>query len=223
MGPSDRGACVTAPDEAGELTAFQVDAARLFFALPESSGFLLAGGAGLLAQHLTHRPTQDLDFFTHIGPSVPAARDAFEIAARNRSWSVLRIRDTATFCRLMVTGGEELLIDLALDSPPQLPPKISFLGPTFAPEELAARKLLALFDRAEARDFTDIYELSRIFDQTSLMERAATIDLGFTSDVLAQSIAALNRFKDLDIPIEPSEVPALRAFFRDWMEQLHSD
>jgi hypothetical protein len=34
-----------------ELTPFQLGVARLFFALPESKGFLLAGGAALLAQH----------------------------------------------------------------------------------------------------------------------------------------------------------------------------
>lgn len=32
------------------LAAFQAEVAHLFFALPESSGFLLAGGAALLAQ-----------------------------------------------------------------------------------------------------------------------------------------------------------------------------
>jgi hypothetical protein len=47
-----------------ELTAFQMEVARLFFALPASAGFLLAGGAALVAQHLTTRPTEDLDFFT---------------------------------------------------------------------------------------------------------------------------------------------------------------
>jgi hypothetical protein len=38
-----------------DLTAFQLEVARLFFGLPESEGFLLAGGAALLAQHLTTR------------------------------------------------------------------------------------------------------------------------------------------------------------------------
>ena len=68
-----------------ELTAFQLEVARLFFALPASEGFLLAGGAALLAQHLTARPTEDLDFFT--APEhgqVPAARDAMEAAVRQR-------------------------------------------------------------------------------------------------------------------------------------------
>jgi Nucleotidyl transferase AbiEii toxin, Type IV TA system len=68
------------------LTDFQVEVAQLFFSLPAASGFLLAGGAALVAQHLTTRPTQDLDFFTHFGGSdVPAARDALEAAASNRA------------------------------------------------------------------------------------------------------------------------------------------
>lgn len=64
------------------LTAFQMEVARLFFALPESEGFSLAGGAALLAQHLTGRSTEDLDFFTAAERGhVPAARDALEGAA----------------------------------------------------------------------------------------------------------------------------------------------
>lgn len=72
------------------LSAFQLDVARLFFSLPASSGFLLAGGAALLAQHLSSRPTEDLDFFTSpsLG-SVPAARDDLEAPPGSRAgaWS----------------------------------------------------------------------------------------------------------------------------------------
>ena len=75
----------TPPDGDSALTAFQVQVARSFFALPASHGFLLAGGAALLAQHLTTRPTQDLDFFTRTGAgNVPAATDALEDAANER-------------------------------------------------------------------------------------------------------------------------------------------
>ncbi len=45
--------------------------AQLFFGLPASDGFLLAGGGALLAQRLTSRPTQDLDFFTRPGIVIP--------------------------------------------------------------------------------------------------------------------------------------------------------
>lgn len=138
------------------LTDFQVQVAQPFFSLPEAAGFLLAGGAGLVAQHLTTRPTHDLDFFTRVGGTgVPAARDALEVAAHDRGWTIERVRDEATFCRLIVRGEEALLVDLALDSPPEHPVTASPIGPTFAPEELAGRKVVALFDRAEARDFAD--------------------------------------------------------------------
>ena len=99
------------------LTDFQVQVAQLLFSLPAAQGFLLAGGAALVAQHLTSRPTQDLDFFTRVGAtSVPAARDALETAASTQGWSVERVRDEATFCRLVVHGNDDLLVDLALDS-----------------------------------------------------------------------------------------------------------
>lgn len=135
------------------LTDFQVEVARLFFSLPASNRFLLAGGAALLAQHMTVRPTHDLDFFTGTPGSVESARGEFEAAAQERGWTVDVRQSTATFCRLVVHGPEDLLVDIALDSPPLQPATASFLGPTFAPDELAGRKLLALFDRAEARDF----------------------------------------------------------------------
>jgi hypothetical protein len=83
------------------LTTFQLEV-QLFFSLAASRGFLLAGGAALLAQHLSSRPIDDLDFFT--GPErghVPSARDELEAAAWQRGWSVERIQDTQTFCRLI--------------------------------------------------------------------------------------------------------------------------
>jgi hypothetical protein len=54
---------MTAADGEPDLPAFQLEVARLFFALLASQGFLLARGAALLAQHMTARPTEDLDFF----------------------------------------------------------------------------------------------------------------------------------------------------------------
>jgi Nucleotidyl transferase AbiEii toxin, Type IV TA system len=161
------------------LTNFQIQVAQLFFALPAAQGFLLAGGAALIAQHLTSRPTQDLDFFTRVGASVPAARDALETAASARGWSIERVRDEATFCRLVIHGDDDLLVDLALDSPPEHPATASLIGPTFAPQELAGRKVVALFDRAEARDFADVFELSQHFSKNDLLEKASEVDRGF--------------------------------------------
>ena len=159
---------MAAGDRQPGLPAFQLEVARLFFALPASKGFLLAGGAALLAQHLTARPTEDLDFFT--APErghVPGARDALEAAARQRGWSTERIHDSDTFCRLVIHSADSgVLVDLAVNAPPDLPASVTPAGPTLAPEELAGHKLLALFDRAAARDFADVYVLPAVSART---------------------------------------------------------
>ena len=85
------------------LTEFQVEVANLFFSLPSSEGFLLAGGAALVAQRLTTRPTQDPDFFTASGAAaVHAAREELTTAAADRAWRLSIVRDHDTFCRLLV-------------------------------------------------------------------------------------------------------------------------
>ena len=70
--------------------------------------------------------------------------------------------------------GEEVLVDLAIDSPPRTAPIFTLLGPTLAPRELAGRKLLSLFGRAEARDFADAYVLAHRFGKALLIEQAAS-------------------------------------------------
>lgn len=206
-----------------DLSAFQQEVARMFFALPASEGFLLAGGAALLAQHLTARPTEDLDFFT--APErgrVPAARDALETEARRRGWTTDRIHDSDTFCRMVVRSAEAgVLVDLAVNAPPDLPASVTSAGPTLAPEELAGHKLLALFDRAAARDFADVYVLVRLFGKDALLARAAQIDAGFDVRVLADMIATLDRFADDELPVPDGSSPAeLRAFYSAWRSEL---
>jgi hypothetical protein len=203
------------------LTVFQVEVARLFFSLPTSDRFLLAGGAALLAQHMTVRPTNDLDLFTGTPGAVHSARDEFEAAAQERGWTIDVRQSTTTFCRLVVHGSEDLLVDIALDSPPLQPATASFLGPTFAPEELAGRKLLALFDRAEARDFADVFVLLRTYTKSQLLGWANDIDAGFDTAVLAEQLGTLRRFLDSDLPIESASVEQLRQLFDDWRHELN--
>lgn len=209
------------PESRSALTSFQVEVARLFFELPASAGFVLAGGAALAAQRLTTRPTQDLDFFTGPGRGdVVAARDAFESAARKHGWTVRRVRDSASFCRLVVAGPDDLIVDLALDSAPNLAPIASPAGPTFALEELAGRKLVALFDRAEARDFVDVFMLARRFSKERLLVEASQVDRGFDRRIFAEMIRMHARFTDRDFPADVHEIDAIRSFFDEWAKEL---
>ena len=204
-------------------TGFQIEVAQLFFSLPAAASFLLAGGAALLAQGLTSRPTQHLDLFTRHAGDVAKARDAFEQAATARGWRVDRVRQDDDFCRLLVHGPEDLLVDLALEAPPTLPATVSILGPTFAPEELAARKVLALFDRAAARDFADVFELSERYDRAALYSLAHDQDSDVEPGALAEMIGYFDRYTDADIQMDGARVSNLRRFFAEWAHTLRGE
>ncbi len=203
------------------LSAFQVAVSQLFFELEESAGYVVAGGAALLASDLISRPTQDLDLFAGAPiVSVRPARDALLAVLRERGWSATIIHDDPMFCRLVVLGDDEVLVDLALDSPPASTPELTILGPTLAPLELAGRKILALFGRAEVRDFADVYRLAEHFGKDALLAEAKAADAGFDVAVLVQMMGSLDRFDDDEFPMATDEVPAVRDFFSRWAEEL---
>lgn len=208
----------------GPLTRFQHELLQLFFSLPGSGDFILGGGAALVAAGLTTRPTQDVDLFSgDMEAGVASAADALEAACVDRGWTVERIRDTPTFCRLVVSGDlGEMLVDLAVDTPPLGPPSATAVGPIYSHEELAARKLLAVFGRAEARDFADISALAERFDLAQLTELAGQLDAGFDLDVLADMLASHERFTDeefSELGVDPRQ---LRELMERWRTQLRS-
>lgn len=211
---------MTTSSEEIPLTAFQLQVARLFFSLPASDGFVLAGGAALIAQHLTSRPTQDLDFFTAQQADVAAARDELIAAVHEHGWTVQTLQDEETFSRLQVAGPEDLLVDIALDARPEQPPTMSVAGPTYAPQELAARKVIALFDRFAARDFVDVFALTHTYGKAQLLAWASDLNPGFDLRYFVEALDALPRYTDLDLSLGAVDVAALRAFFAEWADEL---
>lgn len=205
---------------AGSLTPFQIQVARCFFGLPEATGFLLAGGAALAAQGLTARPTQDLDLFTAPGRGlVPEALAALEAAAAGRGWVTRQVRVSGTFARLVVSSADDsVLVDLAVDATPERPPSTSVAGPTLDPDDLAGRKVVALFDRAEARDFADVHALAGRYGTDRLLALAAAFDAGFDVAVFTDMLDSLSRFTDEEIPA--SDPAAVRDFASRWAQEL---
>lgn len=203
------------------LTRVQSEALHLFFSLPESQGFLLAGGAGLVVIGLSDRPTEDLDLFA-AEASIPSAGEALEAAARSVGWSVERLHDADTFRRLLIRTGIDsaTMVDLAKDAGPLAEPTITTFGPTYPAGELAARKVLALFDRAALRDFIDVDRVAASFSHEHLIEVAMAIDSGLDVSVLAQMMRTLERFSDEQIAEFGVEPAALRDRFRRWTAQL---
>lgn len=207
-----------------DLTDIQLATARIFFQTPESRGYVVAGGAALLASELIHRTTDDIDLFASTPVrSVAPAQAALTAALEQDGFTVQVVREGTTFCRLLVSRrSDQTVVDLAIDSQPINPPTTTVLGPTVEVTELAGRKLLALFGRAERRDFADVYLLARRFGKDVLLRQAAQIDPGFDVEVLGQMMRMLDRYADDEIPLPSADIPAARAFFADWVQDCSS-
>ncbi len=113
-----------------------------------------------------------------------------------------------------------MLVDLAVDATPERPPTLSLAGPTLDPDELAGRKVVALFDRAEARDFADVHALAARYGTQRLLELAAAVDAGFDVGVFAEMLDSLARFTDDEIPTADGDASAVRRFAADWAARL---
>ncbi|MBA2529732.1 MAG: nucleotidyl transferase AbiEii/AbiGii toxin family protein, partial [Euzebyales bacterium] len=114
----------------------------------------MAGGAALIARGIVDRVTEDLDYFTdETSEAVSGLADAVEGAAAAEGLEVQVTQSGHGFVRLEIRAGRELCqVDLAHDARIRQQER-SEVGPVLALEELGADKVLALFARAEARDF----------------------------------------------------------------------
>lgn len=212
----------------GRLKQFQLDVAAMFFSLSESAGFLLAGGGALIVQGIVVRDTEDLDFFARRGGGdVGAAGSALIAAAQARAWGFEVVRSGPEFRRIKLTRPveaqgcrESVLIDLAIDTPSAGAPTITVAGPALPPYDLAVRKTLALFGRAEPRDFTDVYAIHQRFDRAEVLASAAVADPGFDLSVFIQMIRSHQRLDDEDFPAGNLSATELRAYFDAWAEDL---
>lgn len=147
-------------------------------------------------------------------------RDALERAFDSEELAHTRRRDLPTFVRMEVGDGDERCeIDLAIDYR-ALPAEPSGYGPTLAVEELAANKVRALFDRAEARDFLDLVELTRHFELQSLLDLASRKDTGFHTAGFLEALSFFGRFTRADFDIDQAEYEQLRATVAKWRSDL---
>lgn len=187
-----------------------------------TSGLALAGGAALIVQGFVDRTTRDLDYFAMSPRTVEQATRAIEETMGCHGLVVTRVLVNRGFARLLITyGTEECRVDIGCDSR-LLPPVAGPLGLVLAPDELAADKVLALFDRAEARDFADTYALAAIHGRDRLLELAALKDSGFDRLIFAERLGSIARFDRQEFEIDDDTLERLTRFFADWRRALSS-
>lgn len=211
------------------LTSLQQEVARILFGLPESAGFALAGGSALVALGVIDRPTRDLDAFVaaHAGDppgDVGPLATALDAALIGSGWGVEVVRRHQTFVRLVASNGDESIeVDLAVDSPPTFPVQMVDGIPVLASQDLGARKVLAVLDRAEGRDFTDLWILAREHGRAEIIVWARQLDAGVTTGQIAAAFDHLDRLHDDELPCEGPDRSAVRAWFASWSERLRSE
>jgi hypothetical protein len=177
-----------------------------------------------VALGLTDRPTQDVDFFTSDETLIEAAGAALRAAAATHGWMTSLGRASVTFQRIVLQRDEvSVSVDIAFDTAALRPIVESELGPTFDPLEHAARKALAVFDRAAARDFVDLYRLSLLFTRAEILQLAAQLDLGFDLGVFGQGLRSISRFHDNELPCDADTATLVRTFAKQWATHTRQD
>jgi hypothetical protein len=87
-------------------------------------------------------------------------------------------------------------------------------------EELGADKLLAPFDRAQARDFVDVTALVERFGLERLCELAGEKDGGFSRSVLVDMLGSFRRFAPEEFGLSTNAYENLARAVERWRGEL---
>lgn len=201
------------------LSALQEEVAAIIANLAEARDFALAGGAALIARGDVDRQTEDLDFFGLSPDSVDRLVPAVEGALRGAGLEVRVVRVAPGFARIGVARGlDRTEVDLAADAR-LFPSEPGPLVRTLTGRELAVDKVLAVFGRAEARDFVDLMAVEPDYGLDVLFELAREKDGGFLPSVFAEMVSRFDRLRREEFDIDTSGYERLRQTVALWREK----
>lgn len=205
----------------------------LFSSIPEHESFYLTGGTALSAFYLRHRKSRDLDFFSDIEELITPFSFKWEEALQKEKFQIERKIGFRSFVELNVSSQEEsTIIHFGLDSPYRIEPvkdsrrfqglKIDNLT------DIGANKLLALFGRANLRDFIDVYFLlKQKFQKQEIINNAKRKDPGFDLYWFATALEWINEFPpdspDMLNMIKSCTLDDLRTFFNQWKREIFQE
>jgi len=204
------------------MTRAQRRIARSVLAVAGPDGFHLAGGAALVASNMTDRPTRHVNVFTAEDVDVSAVADRVAAALREEGFEVEEARRLTGRATLVVTAvgprRSTFLVDFARDDI-KWPGETTSLGPTLSPRELAANKVLALYDRVQTRDLADLAVLAEQFPLEDMLADAAAKEPAFSPGLLAEWVRKIIAAPDTEWP-EGVDVEALRRFGAELADSL---
>ncbi|GAA3168348.1 hypothetical protein GCM10010466_68290 [Planomonospora alba] len=190
-------------------------------------GFALAGGYAVQAYGIVERPSEDVDLFGALDMDCPAAADQVAEAYRTAGYQAEILQSTERYVRMWISErgtGHGCKVEVVADVRFQSPVRME-MGPVLHPDDVAAGKTEALFNRALARDFIDVDALveSGRYTRDQLLDLAARRDAGFDREVFAEMLAYVRRRTDEEFAVygvDAIEAEAIRERFGEWEKEL---
>lgn len=205
------------------LSVLQQQVAAIIAGLNQAEGFALAGGAALIVRQEIDRATRDLDFFGPSGDAVDRLLPAVEHALTNVGYGVERVQVSSGFARLIIRHGDQQTeLDLGADAR-LFPVEPGEPAPTLSSQELAVDKVLAVFGRAEARDFADLSVLEPRYGLRRLFQLAAEKDRGFSPDAFAEMLGRFSRLRRNEFDLSDEAYAELSQVIVDWRARALND
>jgi hypothetical protein len=202
------------------LSPLQERVAEIIAGLEEANDFALAGGGALIVRGDVQRQTRDLDFFGLSTDAVDHLLPAVDRALRAAGLTVRHIQVSPGFARLIVESDEDRTeLDLGTDARlfPAVPGRPA---PLLSGEELAVDKVLAVFGRAEARDFADLMAVEPRYGLDRLCKLAAEKDRGFLLGVFADMLGQFGRLRREEFELDDAGYEQLRRTVESWREHI---
>jgi len=210
------------------LTPFQQEILRAVGDSPLAESFYLTGGTALSAFYFFHRYSEDLDFFTSDPGAVLQVPPLLEEIAHDAGATVTFTRQLGSFLECFVerNSNERVNLDFAQDSPYRLMP-VQY-NDTFGIKvdnatDIASNKLSALFDRAEPKDFVDVYFICQElmpFEELDRLTRQKHV--GIDDYWLAAALRRAEKVTLLPRMIKPLDLGAMQHFFLDLASEIMS-
>lgn len=209
------------------LTSLQNRFLQIFFNSFLKQDFFLTGGTALSAFYLQHRLSQDIDLFT-LNQKLEFNAVNAEILKiiSSLSGKIEHQISSPTFLQFIFkTNRDELKIDIVKDTPVHFGSlkKISNFQ-IDSLKNIAVGKLLALFGRADAKDFIDLYfllEVEKKFTFNKLYNLAKKKDIGLSEFYLAGMIKKVEEIEYFPQIIRPINKKKLRIYFLNLSKNLY--
>lgn len=206
-------------------TILTKDQEKVLDLVSENSGiaktFYLTGGTALAEFYLHHRYSDDLDFFTASEDfpqfEIEKFAQAIKKAVGANDIIYRRLHDRRIF--FFAKNKEELKIEFTCYPFHQIVEAQDINGLKIdSLEDIAANKLMALFDRIEPKDFVDMYFILKKTD-ISLERILTNVNKKFQFSLepltLGSEFAKVRTIKELPRMKEPLSLEDLKKFFED--------